>query len=581
MAPKTGNMTAGADGKNIDGMKLETFDKLIASLKDFSYQPNPARRVYIPKKNNPDKKRPLGIPSMEDKMVQYVVKYILEAIYEESFSNHSHGFRPMRSCHTALREIKSTYRGMKWFVEGDIKGFFDNIDHHVLVNILRRRIKDEHFLGLIWKFLKAGYLEDWQYHKTLSGTPQGGIISPILANIYLDELDSFMDKIQTEFNAGDVRRRKKDVEYERLAHQLWLHNKKMQENWQNWTEIERKEALDKRNEIRRLKMQRPVYAPMDDPYKRLVYVRYADDFLIGLHGSKAEAVSIKSQIKEFLSNQLHLELSDEKTLITHSGSMARFLGYDIVVRRDKSISRDKNGLPKRAYNYNVGLYVPHEVWKCKLLSLKAMKISKDANGKEAWKPLHKPELTIADDLEILSMYNAIIRGYHNYYQFADNSTVLQKFRYIMEYSMYKTFASKYKTTIGSIKRKYCVNGRFSIKYETSKGEKRAYFYDDSLAKENILAAPNLILPDYLPNMRWVFGVNSLINRLQYRQCELCGKADVSLEMHHVKRLKDLQGKQNWERVMLSKRRKTLALCHECHADITKQQKRDSSKARTS
>lgn len=182
-----GNMTPGSDGKTIDAMSLSRIDKLIASLKDESYQPQPSRRTYIPKKNG--KLRPLGIPSFDDKLVQECVRLLLEAIYEGRFSNQSHGFRPGRSCHTALSQIQTCFSGVKWFVEGDIKGFFDNIDHNIMVEILAERIHDQKFLRLIRKFLRAGYLEDWTFHNTYSGTPQGGIISPILANIYLDKLD--------------------------------------------------------------------------------------------------------------------------------------------------------------------------------------------------------------------------------------------------------------------------------------------------------------------------------------------------------------------------------------------------------
>ena len=315
MSPKEGNMTAGADNKTLDGMKLKNLDKLISSLKDFSYQPNPARRTYIPKKNNPQKKRPLGIPSIEDKLIQYAIKYILEAIYEGSFSEHSHGFRPRRSCHTALREIKSTFRGFKWFIEGDIKGFFDNIDHHVLVDILRRRIADEHFLGLIWKFLKAGYLEDWEFHKTFSGTPQGGIISPILANIYLNELDTFMQELQKRYNKGKPTDRQFSRDYAEMDRQcrtVVRHNKA---KWAQMTGAEKNLALNKARDLRHERAKHPVYDPLDTSYKKLVYVRYADDFLIGEQGSKEDAVSLKAQIKEFLQNELKLELSEEKTVL--------------------------------------------------------------------------------------------------------------------------------------------------------------------------------------------------------------------------------------------------------------------------
>src|SRR5690606_16510601 len=229
---KEGNMTQGVDGQTIDGMSLERIEKLIESLKDCSYQPNPSKRVYIPKKNGG--KRPLGIPSFEDKLVQEVVRTLLEAMYERTFSNYSHGFRPDKSCHTALMQIKDRFTGAKWFVEGDIKGFFDNIDHHKLIEILRRKIDDEKFIDLIWKFLKAGYMEDWQYHKTYSGTPQGGIISPIISNIYLNELDMFMQSYKENFDKGKERKRLK--EYRTREARLQRANKKYKAQWEEMSE---------------------------------------------------------------------------------------------------------------------------------------------------------------------------------------------------------------------------------------------------------------------------------------------------------------------------------------------------------
>lgn len=196
-------MTPGTDGKTIDEMSLDRIQKLIDSLRNETYQPHPAKRTYIPKKNG--KKRPLGIPSFDDKLVQEVVKMILEAIYEGFFESTSRGFRPHRSCHTALGMIQKSFAGTKWFIEGDIKGFFDNIDHNVLIGILKERIADERFLRLIRKFLNAGYVEDWKFHKTYSGTPQGGIISPILANIYLDKFDKYINEYAAKFRKGERR----------------------------------------------------------------------------------------------------------------------------------------------------------------------------------------------------------------------------------------------------------------------------------------------------------------------------------------------------------------------------------------
>ena len=226
IAASPGSMTTGADGLSIDNMSMARINKIIASLKDQTYQPNPARRTYIAKKNNPTKKRPLGIPSTNDKLVQEVIRMLLEAIYEPTFSNLSHGFRPKRSCHTALSQIKDTFTGVRWMVEGDIKACFDCFDHHVLINILRRRIKDEKFLSLMWKFLKAGYMEQWEYHKTYSGTPQGSGMSPILANIYLSELDTFMEEYKARFDTEPFKRNA-SKEYEKIARRYRKAKKKL------------------------------------------------------------------------------------------------------------------------------------------------------------------------------------------------------------------------------------------------------------------------------------------------------------------------------------------------------------------
>ena len=170
---KQGNMTPGTDGTTIDGFSRKQISQLIELLKWERYQPKPVRRTYIPKKNG--KMRPLGIPAFADKLVQEVVRQILEAIYEPIFSDNSHGFRPNRSCHTALYQIKSTCRGTNWVIEGDITGCFDHIDHEILLKILSKKIDDGRFLELIRKFLKAGYLEFNQKYNSLSGTPQGGL----------------------------------------------------------------------------------------------------------------------------------------------------------------------------------------------------------------------------------------------------------------------------------------------------------------------------------------------------------------------------------------------------------------------
>ena len=188
-----GAMTKGTTADTVDGMSLAKIDRLIDALRYERFRWTPVRRVTIPKPNG--KTRPLGIPTWTDKLLQEVIRMILEAYYEPQFSDRSHGFRPNRGCHTALGNVVNYWHGVRWFVEGDIKGCFDNIDHEVMLSVLGEKLRDNRFLRLLKHLLKAGYLEEWRYGRTLSGTPQGGVVSPILANIYLDRLDKFVENV--------------------------------------------------------------------------------------------------------------------------------------------------------------------------------------------------------------------------------------------------------------------------------------------------------------------------------------------------------------------------------------------------
>lgn len=554
---KTGNMTAGVDGKTIDGMSIERINQLIESLKDESYQPNPSRRTYIPKKNGG--KRPLGIPTFEDKLVQQVLKMILESIYEGSFQKSSHGFRPNRSCHTALIDIQTTYTGVKWFIEGDIKGFFDNIDHNVMINILKERIVDDRFLRLIRKFLNAGYVEDWKFHKTYSGTPQGGVVSPILANVYLDKLDQYMLEYVESFKKG--RARKRTTEYRKNETQLRDVRAILKECE---TPEEKSQVIA---EIRRLEKERvniKLGEPMDENYKRLTYVRYADDFLCGVIGSKEDAKAIKEDIKVFLQEKLQLELSGEKTLITNAKDRAKFLGFQIYVRQSNLTKRNKQGKLTRNYTGRVVLELSTDTMKKRLLEYGAMKMTYH-RGKEVWKPTARYNMKDCDNLEILDRYNSEIRGFYNYYCIANNCSIIHSFKYVMEYSMYKTYATKYRTKKSKIINKFRIGKDFGVRYKNAKGMViTRLFYNEGFRrqKEKFIA-----YPDNLPNVMKYFSSTSLIDRLRAEKCEVCGKTNTALEIHHVRKLKDLQGKNFWETLMVARRRKTLALCLDCHKKL--------------
>mgnify|MGYP002920956001 CR=1 FL=1 len=552
IASNGGSTTKGSDGRSIDEMSLARIETLIASLKDESYQPHPSRRVHIPKKNG--KTRPLGIPAFEDKLVQEVVRMILEAIYEGHFETTSHGFRPKRSCHTALLHIQKTFNGAKWFIEGDIKGFFDNIDHDVLVGILRERISDDRFIRLIRKFLKAGYVEDWTFHNTYSGTPQGGIVSPILANIYLDKLDKYVKEYIQHFDKGTKRRPGKESnnlanERKRTVRKL----KKVKDGTEKAALVARLKAIEQE------RAAFPSGDEMDGSYRRLKYIRYADDFILGVIGSKEEAQRIKEDIKSFLSASLALELSEEKTLITHTGKSAKFLGYEITVTRDNHQRRDVRGCLRRTYGKRVRLNVSMATLRDKLLEYGAMEI-KLRNGKEVWKPKCRSGLIFNDDLEILDRYNRETVGFCNYYLIANNCVVLHNFRYIMEYSMYKTFAGKYRSTVRKINKKYRYNKLFTVKYEQKGAIKSRTFYKTSFKRRTTAFNGSCDIEPY--SIADVSRTN-LTDRLKAEKCELCG-ATGKLIMHHVRNLKDLKGKESWERLMSARKRKTIALCPSCH-----------------
>ena len=559
MYANQGNMTAGTDGRTIDAMSTERIDRLIETLKDESYQPKPSRRTYIPKKNG--KLRPLGIPSIDDKLVQEVVRMLLESIYEGSFADTSHGFRPNRSCHTALRMIQNRFTRCKWFVEGDIKGFFDNIDHAVMIDILRKRIKDERFLRLIRKFLNAGYMENNWLHQSYSGTPQGGIISPILANIYLDQLDKHMAELKQRFDKGD--KRAYNPEYLKMSNRRTVLRKKLE---RTTAPEEKAYVLAQIQALDEIHKSIPCKDPMDAYFRRLQYVRYADDFIIGIIGSKADAQAVKQEISQFISETLRLELSDEKTLVTKATGRAKFLGFEIRgTPQSNHTKKTKRGTTARNYSGHVMLEVPTAAIEKKLLELHAMK--KEAHdGNEIWKSTHRGELTGRTELSILDQYNGEIRGFCNYYAIANNRSKLHKFRYIMEYSLYKTLACKYRTTKRRIIEKYRIGKDIGVVFKDKAGRERVrLLWKGSLARDPF---PLGAEADIIHKPKGIILKRpSLANRLKAGRCEWCGKETAELVMHQVRALKELDTRQPWAAYMKKINRKTLVVCQECHDRI--------------
>ena len=543
IATNDGALTSGATTETADGMTMEKIDAIIEALRFERYRWTPARRVYLPKANG--KRRPLGLPTWSDKLLQEVMRLLLEAYYEPQFSDRSHGFRPNRGCYTAFTEITRTWTGTTWFIEGDIAGCFDNIDHKVLLEILGENIQDNRFLRLVSNLLRAGYLEDWRLNATYSGTPQGGVVSPILANVYLDRLDRYVEGVPLPaHNRGEKRRQ--NPEYRRIFRQI--------------------ERLRKTGRAKEAAALGPVlrslpYGDTHDPeYRRLRYIRYADDFLLGFAGPKDEADEIKARIREFLHDNLKLELSDTKTLVTHGRTeAARFLGYEVVVQQSAT-KLDAQGL--RSVNGVIGLRVPADIARAKSVAYM-----------RGGKPAHRGERLHDSPFSIVSQYQAEFRGIANYYRRALNLGALDHLRWVMEMSLAKTLASKLKISVPQVFR------RFKTTIQTDKGPSKvlmvkverpgqkplvAYWGDVSLARDNTAT----LIDKHPPLLN---GRTELVQRLLADACELCGST-VKVQVHHVRALKDLRqkgraAKPAWMEVMAARRRKTLVVCASCHTDI--------------
>ena len=537
-----GAMTPGVDGATPDGMSLDMLRDVIGRLRTQRYRFDPVRRVQIPKKNGT--LRPLGLPTWSDKLVGEVVRLLLEAYYEPQFSARSHGFRPGRGCHTALDEIASTWTGTTWFIEGDIADCFGSLDHEVMLEILAEDIHDRRFLDLVSGMLTAGYLEDFTWHASYSGAPQGGVVSPILSNIYLDRLDRFVqDELVPAFTRGDRRRPNRD--YANTTRKIGY--------WKQRGDRDRVASL------RGHQQSIPALDVNDPGYRRLRYVRYADDHLLGFVGPKAEAEQIKDHLARFLKDTLRLDLSPQKTLITHARThAARFLGYDITTRHQDTWRR--NG--RRTLNGSIALNVPVD-WvqaKCRQYQY------------QAHRPLVRNELLRTSDHHIVTVYGAEYRGYVQYYQMAGNINRLNKIRWMMERSMFTTLAKKHRRP------PWVMRERLKSTVVTPHGKRRCF--------EAVLRTPSgkeftarfggiplrTVRHARLHDGPWPARRRRLlIDRLKAGVCELCQSRD-GITVHHVRRLVDLnkyspKKAPDWVTAMRQRRSKTLIVCVDCHARI--------------
>jgi group II intron reverse transcriptase/maturase len=542
-----GSQTPGIDKMTAIDIDLELIHKLADSLKNGTYRPTPVRRVFIPKANG--KTRPLGISTIKDRIVQQAIRMLLEPIFEADFCKCSHGFRQGRSTITALRDVSHAYPVISYLIEGDIEGCFDNIPHGGLLELIKKRVADEKVLSLISKFLKAGYLEEWRYHRTYSGIPQGNIVGPLLCNVFLHQLDLFMMR---ELNANQSQspqqaNARRNPEYRKFETQITKRRRQLRDGRGDRATVK---------EIKELERQRkyvPCYAGNKKHPGKVWYVRYCDDFLVLVAGTKKETEAIKEQIRLKLSD-MGLKLSEKKTKITHWSESFNFLGYQI-----------QGKLRRRGVGLRAVFSVPHQ-------SLRQLR--KDLEEVSGY--YHIPEV------DLMKQFNAQYRGWCNYYRYATSpQKVFSKMASFIWWQYAHFNARKHKSSIKAMLMKERKAGRYGTvhkigrKRETFqiKLEKKTLFLDlFPPRKQQIKAVPTkqdwkADLKPVTP-MNWQSGRSYATRLLALDRangvCEKCGENPVTHVHHKV----PIRKKTFLARIMSDRdqRYTAEALCQKCHLD---------------
>lgn len=544
----SGSKTAGVDGQTKTQVEETLIKQLAAKLQQGEYRPRPVRRVYIPKSNG--KKRPLGIPTIQDRIVQSALKMLLEPIFEADFSNSSHGFRREKSCISALRDAAMRAKRSTWWIEGDIEGCFDNIHHGRLMTLLRRRIRDEKLLSLIYSFLKAGYLARWSYHQTYSGTPQGGIISPLLANIYLNELDKFMESIGANRKETLKERNARiNPEYRVIERRL----NRMRSYYKTGKIPQGRGKLPLRfmgghddwvkeiaaSEIRTLKKVQKTLTS-NFPTEKIGYVRYADDFIVVLQKhSKAEAKELKEKIKEYLRTHLYLTLSDEKTLVSHPTDGANFLGYNLTSSKGKE-------------------------------KYMRLSIPKEAKQKVIREVQKKCKLHQIDDTDLFTQLNAVTRGWMHYYKYASYPyTVFNAITVTTFKRASHCLARKKQTSIPKVFVQYLMQvPKGTHKRKTLGrwvGKKLVYLDVFPPKRVPIITGP---LPmDSIDRKRTITELNTnALETLEAEnyQCQVCG-INEDLQVHHTGGSRGYRHTKDRQQARRDK--PVVVLCRKCHLQV--------------
>ena len=432
---KAGNMTPGSSQETLDKIDLRYFETISSLLKSGKYTFTPNRRIMIPKDGKRGL-RSLSIGSPRDKIVQKAVALVLEAVYEPQFTPDSHGFRPNKGVHSALYELYSKGGNYSWVINGDISKCFDTIPHNTTLNLLKSKIICHRTLELIGKSLMNPSIEfsDNNREKIIpnfTGTPQGSILSPVLSNIILHQLDLFMEKHKEKFEVGRVR--KVNPKYHSLSN----------------VRFKTRKELKARNLI--LMKNMSPHDPIDPKFKRMLYVRYADDFVVLLISSLSEAYQWRRKIKDFLHNHLGLTLNVGKTSISNLKKGFDFLGA--FIEKKGQVIRKVKGTAGIRRRFSRRLYITAPLVKI-ISKLKVNKFTK-TNHLGSIIATGRKDLVNHTHYDILRFYNSRIRGILYFYSFASNYSHLRRVVWLLHQSCALTLTLKYKLkTIRAVMTKY-------------------------------------------------------------------------------------------------------------------------------
>lgn len=519
--------TTSVDEKILDSLNYKKFELLGKEINTGIYKPKPSKIIYIT--NPKGGLRPLGLPCSIDKIIQEAVRIILEYIYEPKFLSTSHGFRPNKGCHSALNYYKMRFQGISWLINIDIQGYFDNIDHAVLIETLSKDIDDKPFFDLMWKFLNAGYIFDNKIHKLKLGVPQGSIIGPILCNVYLHQLDVYMKIFKNSFDIGA---RRSNSEYTQIVYKG-----------------KHSSVIARKNNINPLLIN-------DKNFKRLVYLRYANDFIIGIDASKEEAYTVYESIKEFLMETLKFNIKDNSQILHYRTEKTEFLGVEIKGSSKSNVPLIKYLGRKARSSIRPLIIMPLKKIKDKLIEYNFIK-----SIDNVYKPTRCGRLIHHDLHKILSYYNSIYRGLCGYYYICMNRALLRNIHYFLKYSCALTIASKMKLkTKAKVFKKYGDSLSITLKGKTIR-------FIDSDYWKHLKLSTDIFKEPVIDTLRKY--TNYTPKSGLFDCCVSCGSVN-NLEMHHVNKQSNIKDSLSYlERIRIANLRKQVVLCKDCHIKVHK------------